>query len=93
MKNVGELAICGLNVACKVALIAQSQCFFCPFLLHTYVRNKSKRPLVFAFLLRECWRSVLCMEFVALFLNRSLLTGPLVYGHLHDSKNNVEILG
>ena len=33
------------------------------------------------------------MEFVALFLNRSLLTGPLVYGHLHDSKNNVEILG
>lgn len=43
MKNVGELAICGLNVACKVALIAQSQCFFCPFLLHTYVREQKQK--------------------------------------------------
>ena len=33
------------------------------------------------------------MEPVALLLYISLLTGPLVYGHLYDSKNNVEILG
>ena len=33
------------------------------------------------------------MESIALLLNTSLLTGPLVYGHLYDSKNNVEILG
>ena len=45
MKNVGELAICGLNVACKVALIVQSQCFFRPFLLHTYVREQKQKTV------------------------------------------------
>ena len=43
MKNVGELAICGLNVACKVALIAQSQCFFFSvFVAHIRKGTKAK---------------------------------------------------